>query len=158
VLRVGQGYDIHRLIEGRPLRLGCIEVESERGALGHSDGDAAAHAICDALLGAAALGDMGVFFPSSDVRWKGADSAVFLAEVARLLADASASIVNVDVTIVLERPRLAPHVDAMRTALAAALGIDFTRVSVKAKSGDGIGAVGAWQAIEAHAVAMIKIG
>ncbi|HYC01461.1 MAG TPA: 2-C-methyl-D-erythritol 2,4-cyclodiphosphate synthase [Candidatus Limnocylindrales bacterium] len=157
MLRIGQGYDIHRLVEGRPLRLGCVTVESERGALGHSDGDAAAHAICDALLGAAALGDLGTFFPSSDARWRNADSTVFLAHVARLLGEAAATIVNVDVTIVIERPRIAPHIDAMRAAVAAALGVDFTRISVKAKSGDSIGAIGAWQAVEAHAIALIDL-
>ena len=155
--RIGQGYDIHRLVEGRPLRLGCVEVPSERGALGHSDGDAAAHAVCDALLGAAALGDMGAFFPSSDERWRGADSRIFLREVATRLAAAGATVVNVDVTIVIERPRLAPHLPAMRAAIAEALGSDVGRVSVKAKSADSIGALGAWQAVEAHAIALIDM-
>jgi len=157
VQRIGQGYDIHRLVEGRPLRLGCVEVPSERGALGHSDGDAAAHAVCDALLGAAALGDMGAFFPSSDERWRGADSRIFLREVATRLAAAGATVVNVDVTIVIERPRLAPHLPAMRAAIAEALGSDVGRVSVKAKSADSIGALGAWQAVEAHAIALIDM-
>ncbi|MBI5503579.1 MAG: 2-C-methyl-D-erythritol 2,4-cyclodiphosphate synthase [Deltaproteobacteria bacterium] len=157
VLRIGEGYDIHRLVAGRTLRLACVEVESERGSLGHSDGDAAAHAVCDALLGAAGLGDMGRFFPSGDPRWKGADSSVFLSEVVRLLGGAGAALVNVDVTIVLERPRLECHLGAMRGALAAALGVDAARVSVKAKSADGLGAVGSGDAVEARAVALIQV-
>ncbi len=156
MLRIGEGYDIHRLVAGRTLRLACVELEFERGSLGHSDGDAAAHAVCDALLGAAGLGDMGHFFPSSDPRWKGADSRVFLLEVARLLGEAGATPVNVDVTIVLERPRLSPHLAAMRVALAGALGVDVARVSVKAKSADGLGAVGSGDAVEARAVALIQ--
>lgn len=157
MLRIGEGYDIHRMIEGRTLRLGCVQIPFDRGPLGHSDGDAAAHAVCDALLGAAGLGDMGRFFPSSDPRWKDVESRAFLAEVARLLRDAGAALVNVDVTVVLERPRLSPHLPAMRVALAEALGVDAAQVSVKAKSADGIGAVGSGDAVEARAVALIEV-
>lgn len=156
MLRVGEGYDIHRLVAGIKLRLACVEIDSERGSLGHSDGDAAAHAVCDAVLGAAGLGDMGAFFPSTDARWKGADSSVFLREVARLLDEAEVELVNVDVTVVLERPRLSPHLAAMRVALAAALGVAAARVSVKAKSADGLGPVGSGEAVEARAVALVE--
>lgn len=157
MLRIGEGYDIHRMVAGRALRLGCVRIPFDRGPLGHSDGDAAAHAVCDALLGAAALGDMGRFFPSSDARWKDVESTAFLAEVARLLSEAGAVVINVDVTVVLERPRLSPHLEAMRAALAGALGVDRGRVSVKAKSADGIGAVGSGDAVEARAVALIEV-
>lgn len=156
MLRIGEGYDIHRLVEGRPLKLACVLVPFDRGPLGHSDGDAAAHAVCDALLGAAGLGDMGRYFPSSDPRWKEADSGLFLAEVATLLANAGFSVVNVDVTIVVERPRLGPHLAAMRDAVAAALSVDAARVSVKAKSADGLGPVGRGEAVEARAVALVE--
>ena len=157
MLRIGQGYDIHRLVGGRPLHLGCVEVPFERGALGHSDGDAAAHALCDALLGAAGLGDMGHSFPSSDARWKDAASRVFLAEVSSRLALAGAVILSADVTVVLEKPRLLPHLDAMRQAMAAALGVDPSLLSVKAKSNDGIGPVGEGGAVMALAVALLDV-
>src|SRR5689334_11612082 len=120
-LRIGQGYDIHRLVSGRPLWLGCIEVPFDRGALGHSDGDPAAHAICDALLAAAGIGDMGVLFPSSDARWKDVASEVFLRDVAKRLRAMHALIVSVDVTILLEQPKLAALLPQMRIAMARAL-------------------------------------
>ncbi|HEY2774381.1 MAG TPA: 2-C-methyl-D-erythritol 2,4-cyclodiphosphate synthase [Candidatus Binatia bacterium] len=157
MLGIGQGYDIHRLVEGRPLRLGCIEVPFELGALGHSDGDAAAHALCDALLGAAGLGDMGLLFPSSDARWKDASSATFLSEVASRLAASGARVVSADVTIVLEKPALAPHFAAMRSAMASVLGIDAATLSVKAKSSDGLGPVGEGNAVAALAVALVEM-
>jgi 2-C-methyl-D-erythritol 2,4-cyclodiphosphate synthase len=157
MLRIGQGYDIHRLVEGRPLRLGCVEVPFERGALGHSDGDAAAHALCDALLGAAGLGDMGLFFPSSDGRWKDAASEVFLRDVAGRLSAMQAVVVSADVTVVIEKPRLAAHLEAMRRAMATALGIDADVLSVKAKSSDGIGPVGEGKAVVALAVALVDV-
>ena len=157
MLRIGQGYDIHRLVEGRPLRLGCTTIPFERGALGHSDGDAAAHALCDALLGAAGLGDMGLFFPSSHERWKGADSRIFLEEVGGRLAALGATVVSADVTIVIEQPRLAPHLESMRNEMAAALGVARAVLSVKAKSNDGIGPIGEGDAVMALAVAIIDI-
>jgi len=157
MLRIGQGYDIHRLVAGRPLRLGCVEVPFELGSLGHSDGDAAAHALCDALLGAAGLGDMGVFFPSSDASWKGVDSGVFLREVAQKLASLGAVLVSADVTVVIEKPRLLPHLAAMRAAMAAALGIEVGLLSVKAKSNDGVGPVGEGAAVMALAVALVEV-
>jgi 2-C-methyl-D-erythritol 2,4-cyclodiphosphate synthase len=157
MLRVGQGYDIHRLVAGRPLRLGCVEIPFELGALGHSDGDAAAHAVCDALLGATGLGDMGVFFPSSEARWKDADSALFLREVGRRLYANGVAILSVDVTVVLEKPRLGSHLPAMRVAMAAALGLDAELLSVKAKSNDGLGPVGEGVAVAALAVALVDL-
>lgn len=157
MLRVGQGYDIHRLVPGRPLRLGCVEVPFAKGSLGHSDGDAAAHALCDALLGAAGLGDMGAFFPSQDARWKDAASSIFLAEVSRRLAGIGAGIVNADVTVILQEPRLGPHLAAMREAMAGALGVDASRISVKAKSSDGVGPVGEGAAVAALAVALVDV-
>jgi 2-C-methyl-D-erythritol 2,4-cyclodiphosphate synthase len=157
MLRIGQGYDIHRLVAGRPLRLGCVEIPFDRGALGHSDGDAAAHALCDALLGAAGLGDMGQWFPSSDPRWKGADSAGFLREVSERLAASGATILSADVTVVVERPRVAPYLEVMRQAMAAALGIEAAHLSVKAKSNDGLGPVGEGEAVAALAVALLEL-
>jgi len=157
MLRIGQGYDIHRLVAGRPLRLGCVEVPFELGALGHSDGDAAAHALCDALLGAVGLGDMGTFFPSSDPRWKDADSALFLREVGGRLFAVGATVVNADVTVVIEKPRLSNHLEAMRHAMATALGIEERQLSVKVKSNDGIGPIGEGKAVAALAVALVEL-
>jgi 2-C-methyl-D-erythritol 2,4-cyclodiphosphate synthase len=157
MLRVGEGYDLHGLVEGRRLRLACVDIPFSRGSLGHSDGDAAAHAVCDALLGALALGDMGAYFPSSESRWENADSSTFLREVAKLLGERGAAIVNVDITVVLEEPRLGPHIQAMREALATALGCGTEYVSVKAKSADGMGPVGRGEAVEARAVVLVDI-
>ena len=157
MLRIGQGYDIHRLVAGRPLRLGCVDVPFESGALGHSDGDAAAHALCDALLGATGLGDMGVFFPSSDARWKDAASTVFLREVGERLAAVGAVILSADVTVLIERPRLVSHLEAMRLAMATPLGLDVGLLSVKAKSSDGLGPVGTGEAVAALAVALVDV-
>lgn len=156
MLRIGQGYDIHRLVAGRPLRLGCVEVPFERGALGHSDGDAAAHALCDALLGAAGLGDMGQWFPSSDERWKDADSMMFLRDVSERLATMGARVINADVTVVIEQPRIGPYLEAMGEAMAGALGILPSLLSVKAKSSDGVGPVGRGEAVTALAVALVE--
>jgi len=157
MLRIGQGYDIHRLVTGRPLRLGLVEIPFERGALGHSDGDAAAHALCDALLSAAGLGDMGLLFPSTDAKWKDARSRVFLREVREQLAMRAAVVLSADVTIILETPRLSPHVGAMRNAMAAELGIDVSILSVKAKSSDGIGPIGASEAVASLASVLVEL-
>ncbi len=157
MIRIGEGYDSHRLVEGRRLRIGCVDVPFDKGSLGHSDGDAAAHAVCDALLGALALGDIGTHFPPHDVRWEGVDSRVFLREVARLVGERGGRIGNVDVTVVLERPRLATHIGDMRAAIAEALGIDAGSVSVKAKSAEGIGPVGRGEIVEARAVALVEV-
>ena len=157
MLRIGQGYDIHRLVEGRPLKLGCTLIPFDKGLLGHSDGDAAAHALCDAVLGAAGLGDMGTYFPSSDPRWKDADSAVFLRQVCGHLAESGGLVLSADVTVVIEKPRMQPHLAAMRDALADALGIDPAILSVKAKSNDGIGPVGEGDAVVVLAVALVDV-
>jgi 2-C-methyl-D-erythritol 2,4-cyclodiphosphate synthase len=157
MLRIGQGYDIHRLVEGRPLKVGCIEVPFPKGPLGHSDGDAAAHALCDALLGAAGLGDMGAFFPSSDPAWKDTESSVFLQEVGAQLAETGGVVLSADVTVILERPRLLPHLMEMRDAMAEALGLDPAVLSVKCKSNDGLGPVGEGNAIAALAVALVDM-
>jgi 2-C-methyl-D-erythritol 2,4-cyclodiphosphate synthase len=156
VNRVGTGYDAHRLETGRPLVLGGVEVPYERGLSGHSDGDCLVHALCDALLGAAALGELGALFPSSDLRWKGASSLLFLEEILKLLAAKGFGIVNVDTTIIAEDPRLSPHLAAMRARLSKALALPLDRVSVKAKSTDGLGAVGAREGIAAAAIALLE--
>src|SRR5579875_2071940 len=149
MLRIGTGYDIHRLAAGRRFVLGGVELPSDVGPLGHSDGDALLHALIDALLGAAALGDIGGRFPPSDPAWKDADSRLLLATVAAELRDAGWTVVNVDTTVVLEAPRLAPHIAAMRAAIAAAIGVDHDRVSVKAKTNEGLDAVGEGRAVVA---------
>ena len=158
MIRIGEGYDLHSLVEGRPLRLACTTIPYERGSLGHSDGDVVAHAVCDALLGSLALGDLGRFFPSSDERWRGADSSVFLNQVMAKLAEQQASIVNLDVTVELEAPRLLPHLDGMRASLASVLGVDVGRVSIKAKTGEGLGPVGEGRAVAARAVVLVELG
>jgi 2-C-methyl-D-erythritol 2,4-cyclodiphosphate synthase len=154
--RVGLGNDLHRLAPGRRLILGGVRIPFEKGAVGHSDGDALAHAICDALLGAAALGDIGTHFPNSSPRWRNVSSLFFLRHTRRLLKDAGFAIVNVDATIGLERPKLAPYIPVMRKKLAAALGIKAEQISVKAKTGEGLDAVGRGEALRADAVALIS--
>ena len=153
--RVGEGWDVHRLVEGRRLLLGGLEIPFERGELGHSDGDVLLHALIDALLGAAALGDIGAHFPPSDARWKDADSLLLLARTVALVAAEGWRIVNADCTVVLERPRLRPHVEAIRARVAAALGLEVGRVSVKAKTAEGLGRIGSGEAVEARAVVLI---
>ena len=156
--RVGQGFDAHRLVAGRPLMLGGIRVPHDKGLLGHSDGDCVLHAVCDALLGAAAAGDMGQHFPSADPSFQGASSLVFLEEVRRKLASAGVTVENVDATVVAEAPALAPHLSAMRTAIARALDLPESAVSLKAKSTDGLGAIGRGEGIAAFAVALVRVG
>ena len=153
--RVGVGNDIHRLAPGRKLILGGVRIPFEKGPVGHSDGDALAHAICDALLGALALGDLGQHFPDNSPRWHGASSLVFVRRVREHLKEAGYQIVNIDSTVGLELPKLSPHVPAMRRKLARALGVAPKQVSVKAKSGEGLDAVGRGQAVRADAVALI---
>jgi 2-C-methyl-D-erythritol 2,4-cyclodiphosphate synthase len=155
-LRIGSGFDAHRLVPDRALWLGCTRVPFARGLLGHSDGDCLAHAVCDALLGAAGLGDLGAHFPSTDERWRDAPSRVFLEETVRRVAQAGFSLVNVDATVVAEAPVLAPHLPAMRDALAEALGVSPGVVSVKAKSSDGLGAVGRGEGIAALAAVLLS--
>jgi 2-C-methyl-D-erythritol 2,4-cyclodiphosphate synthase len=153
--RIGLGNDVHRLVTHRKLILGGVRIPFDRGPMGHSDGDALSHAICDALLGAAALGDIGRHFPDSSSRWKGASSLMFLQHVSRLLTESGFIILNIDSTVELEKPRLAPYIDRMRRNLARALGVRVEQVSVKAKSGEGIGEVGRSEAVRAEAVALI---
>jgi 2-C-methyl-D-erythritol 4-phosphate cytidylyltransferase/2-C-methyl-D-erythritol 2,4-cyclodiphosphate synthase len=154
--RVGNGFDVHRLVEGRPLMLGGVSVPHGRGLEGHSDGDCVVHAVCDALLGAAASGDMGRYFPSDDPRWRGAASLLFLEEVVRLVSERGHEIANVDVTVVAQQPRLAPYTEAMRQALSRSLRRPADVVSVKAKSADGLGALGAGDGIAAQATVLLR--
>ena len=154
--RVGSGFDAHRLVPGRPLKLGGVHVPFELGLEGHSDGDCAAHAVCDALLGAAGAGDMGQHFPSRDERWKGVASTLFLEETARIVAAKGFEIANIDATIVAQAPVLAPHLDEMRRAVSRALGVTLDDVSIKAKSTDGLGALGRGEGIAALATALVR--
>ena len=153
--RFGIGYDSHVFVEGRPLVLGGVEIDYPRGLKGHSDGDAVCHAVIDALLGAAAMGDIGTHFPDTDDRWRGADSLKLLQDVRRRLTAASYSIVNVDITVLLEYPKLRPYVDAMRQHLAAALGVPTSAVSVKAKTNEKMDAVGRGEGVQVFAVASL---
>jgi 2-C-methyl-D-erythritol 2,4-cyclodiphosphate synthase len=153
--RIGQGFDVHRLVAGRPLRLGGVELEHARGLEGHSDGDCVLHAVCDALLGAMGEGDMGSHFPSRDPRWRGAESKIFVEAVARQLQSAGFRLGNLDVTVIAQEPTLAPHLGAMRTAIAELLGAPTDAVSVKAKSADHLGAIGRGEGIAALAVALL---
>ncbi|MFN7983344.1 MAG: 2-C-methyl-D-erythritol 4-phosphate cytidylyltransferase [Vicinamibacterales bacterium] len=155
VARVGTGYDLHRLVEGRPLVLGGVTIPFERGPLGHSDGDVVCHSATDAILGAAALGDIGRHFPDNDPQWKDADSVELLRQAVAIVRRAGFSVINVDVTVVLERPKIKNYVDAMRQAVAGAVGIDVSHVSVKGKTNEGVDAVGRGEAIAAHATALL---
>lgn len=154
-MRVGVGYDSHRFAEGRRLVLGGVEIPHERGLTGHSDADAVAHAVTDAILGAASLGDIGTHFPPSDPQWKDADSIELLREAVRLLEERNYQVVNLDVTVICEAPKLAPHVPQMRERLASALGIGPQHVSVKGKTNEGLGWIGRGEGIAAMAVALI---
>ncbi len=156
MMRSGIGYDLHRLANGRKLILGGIEVPFEKGPVGHSDGDALAHAICDALLGAAGLGDIGTHFPDTDPRWKGASSLVFLERTRKLLDEQRLNIGHIDAVVILERPKLGPHFPAMRAALAKALGIEPPRINLKAKTNEGVGEIGRGEAIAAQAIATLE--
>ena len=154
-LRIGEGWDVHQLVVGRPLVLGGIPIPHSHGLLGHSDADALLHAITDALLGAAALGDIGRHFPDTDPQFKAADSAVLLAEAARRVRAAGWAIVNIDSTIVAQAPKLAPHIPAMVLRIAGLLGLDAGAVNVKAKTAEKLGPVGEGLAIEARAVCLL---
>ena len=155
-MRIGHGYDVHRLVPERKLILGGAEIAFEKGLLGHSDADVLAHAVMDALLGAAALGDIGRLFPDSDPAYEGADSLALLRRVTKVLAEHGYRIGNVDATVLAQRPKLAPHIPVMRERLAAAMGISTDQVSVKATTEEGLGFTGAGEGIAAHAVALIK--
>jgi len=154
-LRIGEGWDTHALVTGRPLVLGGITIPHSHGLLGHSDADALAHAITDALLGAAALGDIGGLFPDTAAEFKGADSMVLLAEAYAQVKAAGWQIGNIDATIVAQAPKMAPHIGAMRARLAAVLGIELAQVNVKAKTAEKMGPVGEGLAIEARAVCLL---
>ncbi len=156
ITRCGVGYDIHRLVPGRRLILGGVEIPHPTGLDGHSDADVVAHAVGDALLGALGLGDLGRHFPPGDLRFLNVSSLELLLQVAALIAGARGEIVNVDVSVIAEAPRLAPHQAAMGERIAAALGIAAARVSIKAKTHEGIGALGRGEAIAAHAVASVR--
>lgn len=152
----GIGYDLHRLSEGRKLIVGGIEVPFDKGSVGHSDGDVLSHAICDALLGAGSLGDIGTHFPDTDPKWKGASSLLFLEHARKSLADRRLRIVHVDAIVICERPKLGPHFSAMRAALAKALGITSDEINLKAKTNEGVDAIGRGEAIAAHAIATVQ--
>ena len=153
--RVGQGWDVHALVEGRPLVLGGVVIEHTHGLLGHSDADVLLHAITDALLGAAALGDIGRHFPDTDAQWQGADSWLLLREAAQRVREAGYAIGNVDSTVLAQAPKLAPHIEAMRLRIAQALEVEVSQVNVKAKTAEKIGPVGQGQSMEAQSVVLL---
>ncbi len=155
MLRIGQGYDVHKLVEGRKLILGGVEIQHETGLLGHSDADVLLHAISDALLGAAALGDIGKHFPDTDAKYKGINSLILLAEVGKLLDKAGFTINNVDATVIAQAPKLAPYIDEMRKNIANALELEIDQISVKATTEEGLGFTGQKQGIAASAVCII---
>ena len=154
-MRIGHGYDVHKLVEGRKLIMGGVEIPYEKGLLGHSDADVLLHAISDALLGAAALGDIGKLFPDTDPQFKGADSLVLMAEVYRQIKEKGYKVVNVDATIIAQRPKMRPHIDAMRANIAKTLGVDIDCINVKATTEEGMGFTGEGMGISAHAVCLI---
>ena len=154
--RCGIGYDLHRLAEGRKLIIGGIEVPFDKGPVGHSDGDVVAHALCDALLGAAALGDIGTHFPDTDPKWKGANSLLFLEHARKLLDQKHLAIEHIDAVVILERPKLGPHFSKMREVLSKALGVPQEKIHLKAKTNEGVDAVGRGEAIAAHVVATLS--
>lgn len=156
MIRIGNGYDVHRLVEGRRLIIGGVEIDYPRGLLGHSDADVLLHAIIDAMLGAAALGDIGQHFPDNDPSLKDIDSGVMLGCVNRLLADRNFTVVNVDSIVVAQRPKLAPYIQSMRQRIADLLKIDIDRISVKAKTEEGLGFTGSGDGIAAHAAVLIE--
>ncbi|MBO5306064.1 MAG: 2-C-methyl-D-erythritol 2,4-cyclodiphosphate synthase [Clostridia bacterium] len=155
-MRIGHGYDVHRFADERNLILGGIDIPYEMGLLGHSDADVLTHAVMDALLGAAALGDIGKHFPDSDPAYKGADSLLLATHVARLLSDKGYNIVNIDATVIAQAPKLAPYMEGMKTNLAKALGINAEDISVKATTEEGLGFTGELLGIAAHAVCLIE--
>lgn len=154
-MRIGQGFDIHALVKGRKLILGGVDIPHEKGLAGHSDADALLHAVCDALIGAAGLGDIGIHFPDADPRYRGIDSRELLREVAQLLAAHGWRVENVDATIIAQVPKMAPHVAAMRENIASDLGISSRAVNIKAKTTEKLGCVGRGEGIAAEAVASI---
>lgn len=156
MLRIGHGYDVHKLVEGRKLIVGGVEIPHEKGLLGHSDADVLLHAISDALLGAAALGDIGCLFPDNDPKFEGADSLVLLREVISVLKNAGYKVGNIDCTLIAQRPKMRPHIDEMRQNIADACGISVEFVSVKATTEEKLGFTGREEGISAHAVCIIE--
>lgn len=156
VSRSGIGYDLHRLAENRKLMIGGIDVPFEKGTVGHSDGDVLCHAICDALLGAASLGDIGTHFPDTDAKWRGVSSLVFLRQVRQYLERKNCKIAHIDAVVIAERPKLGPHFPNMRIAIAKSLGISLEQVNLKAKTNEGVGEIGRGEAVAAHAIATIE--
>ena len=154
-LRIGHGYDVHRLVEGRDLILGGVSIPWKLGLLGHSDADVLAHAIMDAILGAAAMGDIGMLFPDNDPTYKGADSLALLTEVMRRVREAGYEVVNIDATVLAQAPKLSPHKQQMRQNLADAAGLDVTQVSVKATTEEGLGWTGSSEGMAVHAIALL---
>ena len=154
-VRCGIGYDLHRLAEGRKLIVGGMELPFDKGSVGHSDGDVLAHALCDALLGAAGLGDIGTHFPDTDSKWKGANSLLFLEHARKLLDEKKFVIEHVDAVVITEKPKLGPHFPKMREALAGALGLTADHIHLKAKTNEGVDAVGRGEAIAAYVVATL---
>ncbi len=154
-MRIGMGYDVHKLVEGRKLIIGGVEIPYEKGLLGHSDADVLLHAISDALLGAAALGDIGKHFPDTDPKYKGADSLKLLAHVGELLEENNYFIENIDATIIAQQPKMRPHIDEMRENIAGALGIEVSQVNVKATTEEGLGFTGSMEGISSQAICML---
>lgn len=157
-IRIGTGYDIHRLVEGRKLVLGGVEIPFEKGLMGHSDADVLTHAICDALLGAAALGDIGAHFPDTDSQWAGASSINLLEQVIELVTGKGYRVANIDATVVAERPKLRAHINSIREKLSSALRVGIDQVNVKAKTNEGLGSVGNGDSIAAQAVVLLNLG
>lgn len=155
-MRIGMGYDVHRLVEGRKLIMGGVEIPYEKGLLGHSDADVLLHSIMDALLGAAALGDIGGHFPDNDPAYQGADSLKLLRRVGEIIAQAGFRVANVDATIIAQRPKMAPYRETMRQNIADALGVEVSRISVKATTEEGLGFTGRSEGIAAQAVALLE--
>ena len=155
-MRIGHGYDVHRLVEGRKFILGGVQIPYEKGLLGHSDADVLAHAIADALLGAAALGDIGKLFPDTDARYEGADSMKLLGKVIDVLRENNFKVVNIDSTIIAQRPKLAPYIVQMRENIAEVCSVDISRISVKATTEEKLGFTGSGEGIAVHAVCLIE--
>ena len=155
MIRIGHGYDVHKLVEGRKLILGGVDIPHETGLLGHSDADVVVHAIMDAMLGALALGDIGKHFPDNDPAYSGADSILLLKRVAEIISEQGYSVGNIDSTIICQAPKLAPHIDTMRKNISEAIGCDISRVSVKATTEEKLGFTGAKEGISAHAVCVL---
>lgn len=155
-MRIGQGFDVHALVTGRALIIGGVTIPFEKGLDGHSDADVLLHAVCDALLGAAALGDIGRHFPDTDSRYKGADSRALLREVAKLLGDGGFHVINLDSTIIAQAPRMSPHIPAMVANIAADLGIEPGRINIKAKTTERLGFTGRGEGIAAEAIALVE--